>query len=334
MENEYIRIQKEFFERIKQLLPPHVSLVHEVSAILNQSCDSAYRRIRGDHFLSLEEMLKLSTHFSISLDSICSTNDNLVTFINHSIDPLKYRLKDWIDTILHDMTITKEAPEKTVIYSAKDPPIYHYFDIPEIFAFRAFLWEKTVYQFPEYADRKFSFDYLDSDTLAKGRQISKLATKIPTIELWNEHTLLLPLKQIAYYWVAGLFESKDDVLNILDKVEQWFLHIRAQAQCGFKYLYDEQPEGIENSYILYETEVLHNDNLILAKIGDKTITYIAVNSLNLLKTTNPGYCENVYNFLQRIMLCSNLISHSGEKERNRFFNKHLYLLEEFRKRIG
>lgn len=334
MEKEYISIQNEFFERIKQLLPPNHSLVHEISGILNQSYDSAYRRIRGDQFLSFGELLKLSTHFGISLDSLYSANDKNVSFTNHPIDPVNYRFKDWVDSILKDMTIIKEAPEKSILYSAKDPPIYHYFVIPEIVAFKAFLWEKTVFQFPEYADKKFSFDYLDSETLIKGRQISKLATKIPTIELWNEHTLLLSLKQIEYYWVAGLFQSKDDVLNLLDKVEKWFLHIRSQAQYGFKYLLDEQPEGIENSYVLYETEVIHNDNLILVKIGNKTFTYVAINSLNLLKTTNPGYCENVYNFLQGIILCSNLISHSGEKERNRFFNKHLYLLQELRKRIG
>ncbi len=332
--NQLIEIQKELFQQIKQKIPSNLTLVHEVAEILGQSYDSAYRRIRGDQFLMFDELLKLSTHYGISIDTLCADNSNCVTFESFLMDPEKYRFKNWLDQILADMTIIKEVPEKKIIYSAKDPPIYHYFVIPEIVAFKVFMWEKTVFQFPEYKEKKFSFDCLDSETLKKGRLVSKLATVVPTIELWNEDTMLLVLKQIEYYWVAGLFEKKDDIRNLLDKTEKWILHIRKQAECGFKFLYDEPAEGIENSYLLYETEMIHNDNIILVEMGNRAITYMAINSLNLLKTTNPHYCNNVRNFLNGIILSSNLISHSGEKERNRLFNKNLYLLEELRKRIN
>jgi len=329
-----VSVQKDLFEMVRQRLAPNLSLAHEISLLLNISYDSAYRRIRGDQFLSLDELIKICSEFHISMDNICNSGSQNVSFDYFSLDPEKYRFKDWVNRILADMKIIKESSDKSILYSSKDPPIYHYFVIPEIIAFKAFLWEKTVFQFPEYADRKFSFDFIDSEIIANGRMISKLGTKIPTTELWNEHTLLLTMKQIEYYWIAGLFQQKDDLLNLLDKVEKWIYHLRNQAQYGFKYLYDEPAEGIENSYMLYETEIILNDNLILVTLGDKNIAYLAVNSLNMLRTTNPGYCQNVKEFLYGLILSSNLISHSGEKERNRFFNKHLYLLEEFRKRIG
>ncbi len=328
------QIQKELFEKIKLLLPPNVSMVHAVSEVLGLSYDSTYRRIRGEKFLAIDELVKLASNFGLSIDNICMPDNQFITFDHHAMDPANFRFKDWVATILNDLIRIKEAPTKHILYSAKDPPIYHYFVIPEIVAFKEFLWEKSVFQFPDYIDKQFTFDSIQTETLEKGKLVSKVATKIPTTEIWNENTLLLTMKQIEYYWVAGLFKKKDDVLNLLDKVEKWIMHLRTQAQLGYKFMIDEPEEGIENSYTLYETELIHNDNLIVATVANKKVTYIAVNSLNLLRTTNQTYGDNVSEFLNNLISRSNLISHSGEKERNRFFNKHLYLLEELRKRIS
>lgn len=332
--NDCKQIQKELFERVKLLLPPNVSMVHAVSEILGLSYDSTYRRIRGEKFLGIDEFVKLASSFGLSIDNLCMPDNQFITFDHHAMDPTNFRFKDWVATILNDLIRIKEAPTKHILYSAKDPPIYHYFVIPEIVAFKEFIWEKSVFQFPDYIDKQFTFDSIHPETLEKGRLISKVATKIPTTEIWNENTLLLTMRQIEYYWIAGLFKSKDDVLNLLDKVEKWIMHLRNQAQLGYKFMLDEPEEGIENSYTLYETELIHNDNLIIATVADKKVTYIAVNSLNLLRTTNQNYGDNVSEFLNNLISRSNLISQSGEKERNRFFNKHLYLLEELRKRIS
>ncbi|WP_163709178.1 hypothetical protein [Mangrovibacterium lignilyticum] len=332
--DQYIQIQKDLFSKIKLILSPNESLVHTLSEILDLSYDSTYRRIRGEKFLGIDELIKLSNHFGLSIDNICCPDSNFITFDHHAMDHENFRFKDWVSMILTDLTRIKEAPTKHILYSAKDPPIYHYFVLPEIVAFKEFLWEKSVFQFPEYVDMRFSFDNTDSETLDMGKLLCKVATLIPSTEIWNENTLILTLRQIEYYWVAGLFKNKDDALNILDKAEKWILHLRNQAQLGFKYLIDGPAEGLENSYTLYETELIHNDNLIVVSVANKKITYLAINSLNLLRTTSQKYSTNAEEFLNNLIQRSNLISHSGEKERNRFFNKHLYLLEELRKRIS
>lgn len=332
--DQFANIQRTLFEKIKERISPNLTLVHEVSEILGQSYDSAYRRIRGDQFLTFDELLQLSSHYRISVDALCSNDHKNVSFESFIMDPEKFRIKDWMTNVKNDMKVIKESSEKKIIYAAKDPPIYHYFIFPEIIAFKTFVWEKTVFQFPEYKEKKFSFESVDSEILSIGKQISKLATLVPTLELWNEDTLLLVLRQIEYYWVAGLFETKEDVRNLLDKTEKWFIHLRKQAELGFKFLVGEPEDGIENSYVLYETEVIHLDNAIYVDLGERKFTYLAINSLNLMRTTNALYCENMKNFLDGIVLSSNLISHSGEKERNRLFNKTLYLIEELRKRIN
>ena len=63
-----ITAQDFLFQRIKEMLPQDVSLVDAVSDLLHVSGDSAYRRIRGETPLVLEE-----------------ANNSAIIFIYHSI---------------------------------------------------------------------------------------------------------------------------------------------------------------------------------------------------------------------------------------------------------
>jgi len=166
-----------------------------------------------------------------------------------------------------------------------------------------------------------------------GRQLLSVSNKIPTIEIWNEDTFNITLRQIEYYKVSGYFEKNDDILNLCDKLLKWVDHMRKQAECGFKYLYGEPAEGLENTFSMYENEVVLNDNTILVKSDGPTTVYLTFNTLSLLITQSAAFCENVDNYFNKLITKSNLISVSGAKERNRFFNKLLHTIEEFRKRM-
>jgi hypothetical protein len=63
-------LQLQLFNTIKAKLPPHLSLADEVAAVLEISTDSAYRRIRGEKPLLLEEVARLCTKYALSLDGL------------------------------------------------------------------------------------------------------------------------------------------------------------------------------------------------------------------------------------------------------------------------
>jgi hypothetical protein len=65
-----IDTQTLFFQHIKTLLPDQVSMVDEIADLLNISTDSAYRRIRGEKPITLEEIKILTARFNISIDSL------------------------------------------------------------------------------------------------------------------------------------------------------------------------------------------------------------------------------------------------------------------------
>ena len=55
--------QQLFFKHIKSLLPQHISLVDTIADVLEVSNDSAYRRIRNETEITLEEIKKLFERF-------------------------------------------------------------------------------------------------------------------------------------------------------------------------------------------------------------------------------------------------------------------------------
>ncbi|MBL0273351.1 MAG: hypothetical protein IPQ06_09855 [Chitinophagaceae bacterium] len=72
-------IQVALFLHIKTLLPEHVALVDTIADILDISNDSAYRRIRGEKPISLEEMQKLAVQYKISLDQFMNLQSDALS---------------------------------------------------------------------------------------------------------------------------------------------------------------------------------------------------------------------------------------------------------------
>jgi transcriptional regulator with XRE-family HTH domain len=327
-------IQKALFDRIRERLPASISFVHEIAEILGISYDSAYRRIRGEKTLSMVDLYKISNKYRISLDALFGVQTNSIIFDYFTLEPQKLGLREWLGLILADTKRINEASDKEILYAAKDPPVFYNFQVPELAAFKVFFWQKTLCQFPEFEGQRLRLDDADMELINIGRQLLSVSNKIPTIEIWNEDTFNITLRQMEYYYVSGYFEKKDDVFNLCDKLEKWLQHLRKQAEYGFKFMYGEAAEGIEDSFKMYENEVVLNDNSILVKRDDITSVYLTFNTLSLLITQSPVFCENVETYFRRLLRKSNLISVSGSKERNRFFNKLTETIHNFRSKIA
>lgn len=327
-------IQIALLQALKRKLPENYSFVHEIAELLEISYDSAYRRIRGDKPLTLDELILLNQKFGLSVDTFLNVQTGNVVFNCHAVEPEKFGIKPWLETILADLKRIQQASDKEIIYAAKDPPLFHYFHFPEIGAFKMFFYQKTLLRFPEFEGKKLRLDEADEEIYEVGKRMLIASNSIPTIEIWNEDTFHITLRQIEYYWVAGYFHSKDDVLNICDKLQKWLRHIQKQAEHGFKYLYGQDPQGVEGSFKMYENEIVLNDNSILVKMPDVSFAYLTFNVLSLLVTSNPLFTGHLENYFRGLIKQSNLISSTGAKERNRFFNKLQDTVEKFRDTIG
>lgn len=327
-------LQHVFFQQIRNQIRDQQSFVYEIAGLLDISYDSAYRRIKGEKELSLDEMVKLSRQYDVSLDAVFNLAGKNVVFRNFGLESSSDKINDWLSIIYQHYLQASNAESKEIIYAAKDPPIHQYFQFPEIAAFKFFFWKKTLFDNTGMEEDLFRLDNFSSDDIETGEKLLKAAVKMPTIEIWNEDTFNMFSRQIEYYWESGFFEKRDDLLNVIDKMEKWVKHMQRQADLGFKFRYGQPAEGLENSFMMYENEVVLNDNAIFARVDNVTSVYQTYNVISLMICRDPVFCREVEQFLKGLLKRSNLISLSGSKARNRFFNKLLGTIEASKIRMG
>ena len=312
--------QVALFKAIRERIPSNLSFVHEVSELLGISYDSAYRRIRGEKELSMDELRKLCHHHSISIDSFFNLGRDSILFHTSSIGDNGITFASWLENIYEDMRTIHAAKTKEVVYFAKDIPIFHFFEFPSLFAFKVFFWHKALLPMGSPGNR-FDPAAVTPAMLDLGRKTLAFYNKIPVVELWNIESYNSILRQVEFCHVSGYFTSKEQVGGLLDELEVLIRHMQDQAEKGFRYFRGEAPDGVEGTYRLYLNEILLGDNTIHVTTDNHKTVYLTYNVINLLKTSDELFCKQISDSMQNLRQKSIQISSTAAKERNRFFNR-------------
>lgn len=307
-------IQSAFLDQIRQRLKPAVSFADELSETLQISRDSAYRRIRGETVLSLDEVSTLSKKYSVSVDSLFTTNSQNVFFHNRSVHPEKFPFDSWLKSICFNLQELQQFPDKKLYFFAKDIPIFYYFNSPTMSAFKMFFWMTTVMKMQEYNGVPFTPKLVPREYLSIGEKIFTLYVRTPRVEIWSEETLNVTLRQIEFYFECGFLEDNNLALQLCEEYLSIVRHIKSLAARG----YHETPDQCLQ---LYKNDLLIADNSILFKMGEKRAVFLPNNTMNILSTTNDQFCRETEDYLLNLTSKSVLISTTGERERNKFFNQ-------------
>ena len=318
-------IQNAFLEEVRSRLPKNTSFADELAKLLDISRDSAYRRIRGETVLSLEEVKRLYDRFGISLDILLSHSSQMVTFHRRVVDHTHYTVEKWLNSLLKNLNALRSFKDHEMIFSAKDIPVFHYFRMPQLASFKLFFWMKTLIGYPEYEAAQFSFTSVSKDLLALAERVWAKYSSLHTVEIWNEEAVYDTLKQIEFYLECGFFRNKEDALTLCDHLILLLGEIKDEAAAGKK------SEG--GNFGMFNNEILIADNTVLARMGSKRSVYVNQNTLNLLLTFQEPFCGQTEHYLQNLMKKSNQISITGERERNRFFKNMNDRIIVFKERV-
>lgn len=308
-------LQQQLFNFIKNA-QPHISLADELCDLLDISHDSAYRRIRGEKPLTLNELKTICECYQISLDQVLQLQNDAVVFRTSPV----LTFLDHLKGMLNQLKYVNSFKERQMLYLCKDLPIWQFYLFPEVAIFKTFFWIKTLLNQPEYSHQLFSLSENSFDEhLEIGRQINRQYNELPSIELWNKESINSTLSQIQYYKDADIFKTKSDLEAVVDSFEQTVDHLEQQAEKGLKFM----PGGSDVTYRaplqLYINEVVIGSNTILAE-GDKIkIAFIPYNVFSYMVTKDVGFTESNFHLFRNLVSRSTLISGTGEKERNKFF---------------
>ena len=313
-------IQTRLLEQIRNRLPEHITLADELAELLNISRDSAYRRIRGETVLSLDEAKKLYDRFGVSIDELFASDSNMALFYHRALGT-DYTLEQWLSSISRNLEVMEnlDIVDKEMVFAAKDMPVFQYFRLPELSKFKIFFWQKCVIKDPKYSQKLYDTNVVPRELIALGAKLWRQYAGCPTTEIWSDEAINDTLKQISFCHECSYFADPKQAVVQCDELIQLLTVIKEEAAEG------RTNEG--GPFKLYENEILIADNTILARMGTKRAVYINYNALNLLTTLQDSFCEKTEVYLNNLVKNSILISATAAKERNKFFSKMIERIE-------
>ncbi len=319
---EINEVQQQLFQEIKHRLPPDASVVDEVALQLGISTDSAYRRMRGEKSISFEELYKLVTHYSISLDQMMQVKQEGFLFQGNLLNPKTHRYDAHLKGILQSMTYFNTFKEKKEFYYlGKDLPVFYNSYFRELAAFKYFFWMSTLVFFPEFRNKKISFDDFPDELFELGQKSLVMYNQMDSFEIWNLESLNSTLHQIEYYIDNDLFRTDEDAVLVYDSIEKVLKHIEEQAKSGFKFDMGDPQKTPLGRYNAYFNEIVLLDNSMMVILDDKKMSMILHCAINYMITRDVHFTENHYNYIQNLIRRSTQISDVSEKERNSFFRR-------------
>ncbi|MDP9230395.1 MAG: hypothetical protein M3O67_06965 [Bacteroidota bacterium] len=321
------------FQRMREILPQQVSLVDAVAEILHVSNDSAYRRIRGETPLVLEEAREICNHFHLSLDQMLNVSTGYTLFQTIRINNKEYSFEKYLSDIFEQLQSVTGFIKKEIFYLSKDIPLFHLFGFQPLFAFRHFFWMKSILQHPDYVNAAFSMNYLTPKILSLGQDILKSYNSIPSTEVWNTECVNSIIIQVEYYKDAGYFSSPADIRLIYDAIEETINHLKKQAEAGCKFLSSETAAYKKNNYRFFHNRAILGDNTILVITDHLKTLYLNYDVLNYMITRDEIFCNETFAELQNLIKHSTLISSVSEKQRNIFFNILLNKIEDRKRNL-
>lgn len=330
-------IQNKLLEMARIQLDGETRFVDELAELFETSTDSAYRRIRLEKLMTLEELVKLCSHFDLSFDEILDSSNTRISFQYYPITEHDFTFIDYLEYVERTSARIAQAEKKELFYLANDIPIFHLMNAPILASFKLFFWQKTILNFESMKDKKFKLYEKDERVNKTSRKMRENYYRIPSTEIYCAETIDITIKQINYYFEAGLFENEKDALLLCDRFSHLVEHLRRQCEAGFKFRMESievEKNAFTPAYSVYYNEVLYTDTTILAAHDDQRWSYTNNNGLNIMSTRDVHFFEQQRNTFDLLKRKSTLISGQSEKERNAIFKTYQRKIDQLKVKLS
>lgn len=318
---EFAGIQQNFFQKVKESMPPHVSFVDDIAEVLGITNDSVYRRIRGDKPISIEELCKICSHYKISIDQFLNIQTDAFTFRGLLNDHTENSFDAYLAQVKNIFQMFLNYKERYLSILMKDIPPFVHFQVPELAIFKFYFWMKSILLYDSMKGVKFNMeDERLVKYLSRGNEIIELYNNVNVTEIWNLESVNSSIRQINFYHEAGLIKDKATTGLLYEKLEGLINHIEYQAETGLKFGIGKTPSNNSSRYRLFVNELILGDNTYLAELNGSRMVFLNHSVLYFVATSDEKFTGVIADNLQNLERKSTMISTVGEKERTLFFN--------------
>ena len=326
-------IQDQLFEIILGRFARRADAVEELSDLLNLAKDHIYRRMRGDTFLSPQELSLLSNHFRISLDALVAGKSDNVVFDYNAFSRKITSFSDYLQSMNADFERIHRMPNAYLYYSSAELPVFTYSLFPELIAFKLYGWARTTWNLEWLRDRKFSFDLITQPVIRESQEMLLKYLSLPSTELWTAQIMDNTLAQIEYHVYAGGFSDPQDAITLVDRLQDWITHMKVVTTAGRKFNLGETSGPGRSAFSLFYNEMVYANITALITSDVGRMVYTAYCTPNFLKSTDDRLCDYTQTWFDSISSKSTSLTHSADKNRDWFFREIAQKVERRKQRI-
>jgi hypothetical protein len=253
------QLQTDLLNLVRLKLNGGDSMGFVLSDVLHVSQDAAYRRLRGETALTIFEVQKICKAFDISFDALIEQKAGNVVFGYTPLNAYDFSLESYLEGILESFQRLKSLDDPRIILTINNAHFFQLINVPQLLRFRLFFWAKTHLQIPEYQNILFKHEKVTERAFELGMKIVSIYNSIPSVEIFDPELMRGFLRQILYYYKSNQFEDPSYALFLCDRAIMFSQHLKAQAECGKKFIYGTHPPEQGNQFEMYLNETINSD---------------------------------------------------------------------------
>lgn len=307
--------QKNLLEQVLARVPAHVNAAVLLSEILDISTGNAYKKIRNEVTLSLEDALRLSRHFGISLDACNEAPGSLRTL------PLEYPAMqqpiqgpvDFMQRLIDQLRGVQTLPGVRIWYATSEMPVLHYLRMPTLLAFKLHLWARITWRNTE-ALQFNAQDFYDRYPEIEALRLEGIErySQIPSCELWPMHLLEHTLGQLKVYRDSRRFQRSEDYTQLVKELHEFVAYLQNIAENSSK----DAGSGAQNIEV-YFNQMAFTNNMFIVHAPQPVAVMVTVDNPNFILLRQPDMVQHIAGWLESVRARS--IRISGEGEHYRYF---------------
>ena len=318
-------IDNQFIKIIKSKSNNKISFIEEVSFVLDINYDAAYRRINGKTKLSLEDSIKLSKHFKVSLNKLYLVDDDSKIVVRKTLEIVDFKSLEKYFNIVCENLRRVFKNDGAMYYSAKELPIFHLLYDTELLRFKIYVWLHILGK--DRNSKKIAFkDFnIPESLILVILKAGELYRNVKIMEIWSSNIINTILNQIQYFYDANLLSYKSS-LNILKELKTTITRIEETTHFG-------QRDISKAKFELYFNPLLNSNNNVLVKIPGYKVLYMSYSILRYYEIEDIDICNNMEKILKEQLFLSQQITQSGIKDIILFFKPLYKQINSLKKRI-
>ncbi|WP_051583774.1 hypothetical protein [Dokdonia sp. PRO95] len=300
-------MQAKLIKHINALLPSDSSINDAIATALDISYDAAHRRTSGKSKLSLEESVQLASYFNCSLDVLKEDGlNNIVAMRKTQQIKTPTDLEHYFNSSSISVASLTSSKDVTLYYSAKDIPIFHTLAGNLLTRFKIYVWLRLL----SSSEKRISFEAykIPLSVIEAAKKLGDLYKGIPKTEIWDTTTFNSTLKQILFYYQAGMLsiETATSLCNHLSELLQSISTEVSKKDSDLK---------------IYHNELLLMNNTVLIDTPYKKAFYVPFTFLSYFETSDTKTCEQAHLYIKEQLQQSKFLNTAGEREQHLFFKK-------------